>query len=77
MSNQITSIANGAFTGLGSLARLYASLRCHVTSATLSALLAQVPKKQPGYDDCEWGFYWPWKLDNYVLSERYSYLFTD
>ncbi len=31
-SNQITSIANGAFTGLGSLTKLYGKMYCHISA---------------------------------------------
>ena len=65
-SNQITSIASGTFTGLGSLTEMYVTIYCRTSRREFLILLVQVRALQPYYIDVEWRIRWTREPDYIV-----------
>ncbi len=74
-NNQITSIASGAFTGLGSLTSLYVILPSSYQRLFI-IVLVQGPIQQSDHIDFEWRIHWtykPYLFVSYSASLRHQY----
>jgi hypothetical protein len=71
--NQITSIAGNAFSGLGSLAKLYVTTRICVSSVILKIVLAQEPGLQSNHIGFQWRILRTWKTGRIVCNDSLSY----